>query len=102
MFDFPSPSEQHTVDISPGRTTEVRGNTSPKEANQSKDSLHNLNRSQENRKVKRVMANEVWNSQETTPTKKRFLSADSKGNQPLSKAAKEDMVEVDENDFPVS
>ena len=102
VFDFPSPSEQHTVNISPGRATEVRGNTSPKEANQSKDLLHNSNCSQENRKVKRVMADEVWDSQETNPTKKKSLSSDSKGNQPLSKSAKEDMVEVDENDIPVS
>ena len=49
-----------------------------------------------------MMADEVWNSQETTPTKKRSLSSDSKGNQPLSKSAKEDMVEVDENDVTVS
>ena len=48
------------------------------------------------------MADEVWNSQETTPTKKKSLSSDSKSNQPLKKSAKEDMVEVDENDVPVS
>ena len=49
-----------------------------------------------------MMADEVWNSQETTPTKKKSLSSDSKSNQPLKKSAKEDMVEVDENDVPVS